>query len=54
MFCKPSPSFHLHEKYQKQRKLAQTLSYIYVPFPRCINNPPAGKERDCHDQKIAY
>ena len=23
-------------------------------FPRFINNPPAGKERDCHDQEIAH
>ena len=45
----------MHEKYQNQRKVVQTLtSYIYVIFPRFINNLPAQNERDCHDQEIEY
>ena len=54
MSYKPSSSFLAREKYQNQRKVVQTLTnYIYVIFPRFINNPPAQKKRDCHDQEIA-
>ena len=53
MFYKPSSSFLVHEKYQSQRKVVQNrTNYIYVIFPRFTNNPPAQKERDCHDQEI--
>ena len=53
MSYKPSSSFLVHEKYQNQRKVLETLHiyYIYVILPRFINNPPARKKRDCHDQE---
>ena len=46
----------MHEKCQNQRKGVQSehwTNYIYVIFPRFINNPLAWKERDCRDQEIA-
>ena len=49
MFYKTSSSLLVHEKYQNQRKVVQTLNLL---FPRFINNLP-GKYRDCHDQEIA-
>ena len=33
-------------------KSAVLFLKIYVIFPRFINNPPAQRERDCHDQEI--
>ena len=41
-------SIKTREKYYKH-----WTNYIYVIFPRFINNPPAQKKRDCHDQEIA-
>ena len=33
--------------------IVQTLNeYMHVRFSKFINNPPARKERDCHDQEI--
>ena len=54
MFYKPFSSFLVHERYQNQRKVVYKnwSNYIYVIFPRFINNPRARKERDCHDQEI--
>ena len=37
----------------RKKEYKHWTNYIYVLFPRFINNPPAGKERDCHDREIA-
>ena len=35
--------------------IVQTLNeYMHVRFSKFITNPPARKERDCHDQEMAH
>ena len=36
----------------REKRYKHWTNYIYVIFPRFINNLPARKERDCYDQEI--